>query len=170
MAISITKPIGTEVGVEAGLATFLVGFFSIFNGFGRPFFGILTDLVTPRNATMVSFILIAAASILMWQIPTVPVYVIAFALLWGCLGGWLAIAPTTTGNYFGTCDYPRCYGIVFLAYGAGAVAGPQLAAFIKTSTGTYAGVFPYLLALSLVGLVVAFILLKPPAEGPCKRD
>jgi len=162
MAVSIAKPVGTDVGIEAGLATFLVGFFAIFNGGGRPVFGALTDKITPRNAAMVSFILIASASLLMWQIPVAPVYILAFAVLWGCLGGWLAIAPTTTGSYFGTCDYPRCYGVVFLAYGAGAIAGPQLAGFIKTSTGSYIGVFPYVLALAVVGIVIAFTLMKPP--------
>ena len=162
MAISIAKPVGTDVGIEGGLAIFLVGFFAIFNGGGRPVFGALTDKLTPRNAAMVSFILIALASLLMWQIPIVPVYILAFAVLWGCLGGWLAIAPTTTGSYFGTCDYPRCYGAVFLAYGAGAIAGPQLAGFIKTSTGSYIGVFPYVLVLAVVGIIIAFILMKPP--------
>ena len=162
MAISIAKPVGTGVGINAGLATFLVGFFAIFNGGGRPVFGVLTDTLTPRITAVVSFILIALASFLMWQIPIVPVYVLAFAVLWGCLGGWLAIAPTTTGSYFGTSDYPGCYGVVFLAYGAGAIAGPQLAGFIKTSTGSYIGVFPYVLVLALVGSIIAFTLLKPP--------
>ena len=162
MAVSIAKPVGTDVGIEAALATFLVGFFAIFNGGGRPVFGALTDRLTPRNAAMVTFVLIALASLLMWQIPTVPVYILSFAVLWGCLGGWLAIAPTTTGIYFGTSDYPRCYGVVFLAYGAGAIAGPQLAGFIKTSTGSYIGVFPYVLALAVAGSIIAFTLMKPP--------
>jgi OFA family oxalate/formate antiporter-like MFS transporter len=162
MAISIAKPVGTDVGIETGLATMLVGFFAVFNGGGRPVFGALTDKFTPRNAAMVSFVLIALASLLMWQVQSVLVYIIAFAVLWGCLGGWLAIAPTTTGSYFGTGDYPRCYGVVFLAYGAGAIAGPQLAGFIKTSTGSYMGVFPYVLALAAIGMVIAFTMLKPP--------
>ena len=168
MAVSIAKPAGTDVGIEAGLATFLVGFFAIFNGGGRPVFGALTDKLTPRNAAMISFILIALASLFMWQIPIVPVYVIAFAVLWGCLGGWLAIAPTTTASYFGTCDYPRCYGIVFLAYGAGAIAGPQLAGFIKTSTGSYIGVFPYVLVLAGAGIFIAFTMMRPPKPTPVK--
>jgi OFA family oxalate/formate antiporter-like MFS transporter len=167
MAISIAKPVGTDVGIETGLATMLVGFFAVFNGGGRPVFGTLTDKFTPRNAAMVSFVLIALASLLMWQVQSVPVYIIAFAVLWGCLGGWLAIAPTTTGSYFGTGDYPRCYGVVFLAYGAGAIAGPQLAGFIKTSTGSYTGVFPYVLALAAIGIVIAFTMLKPP-QAPQK--
>lgn len=162
MAISIAKPVGTDAGIETGLAIFLVGFFALFNGGGRPVFGALTDSVTPRNAAMISFVLIALASLLMWQIPIVPIYILAFSLLWGCLGGWLAIAPTTTGSYFGTSDYPQCYGVVFLAYGAGAIVGPQLAGFIKTSSGSYIGVFPYVLALAIIGFVIAFFLMKPP--------
>jgi len=168
MAVSIAQPAGTDVGIEAGFATFLVGFFAIFNGAGRPVFGALTDRLTPRHAAMVSFVLIALATLLMWQIPVAPVYILAFAVLWGCLGGWLAIAPTTTGSFFGTSDYPRCYGVVFLAYGAGAIAGPQLAGFIKTSTGSYIGVFPYVLALAAAGSIIAFTLMKPPKPGLCQ--
>ncbi len=162
MAIGIAKPVGVDIGVEAGLATVLVGAFAVFNGFGRPVFGTLTDKLTPRNTAMVSFVLIALASLLIWQIPSVPVYILAFAVLWGCLGGWLAIAPTATASYFGTCDYPRCYGLMFLAYGAGGIAGPQLAGFIKTSTGSYLGVFPYVMVLAVIGFVIAFAMLKPP--------
>jgi OFA family oxalate/formate antiporter-like MFS transporter len=162
MAIGISKPVGTEIGIETGLATMLVGFFAIFNGGGRPVFGSLTDKLTPRNTAILSFVLIAFASLLIWQIPSVPVYILAFAILWGCLGGWLAIAPTTCGSYFGTCDYPRCYGVLFLAYGAGGIAGPQLAGFIKTSTGSYFGIFPIVLILAIVGLILAFVMLKPP--------
>ncbi len=167
MAIGIAKPVGVDIGVEAGLATMLVGVFAVFNGFGRPVFGALTDKLTPRNTAMVSFLLIALASLLIWQVPSVSVYILAFAILWGCLGGWLAIAPTATASYFGTCDYPRCYGVMFLAYGAGGIVGPQLAGFIKTSTGSYMGVFPYVLVLAIVGLGIAFVLLKPP-QAPQK--
>lgn len=98
----------------------------------------------------------------MWLAPTVPGYIVAFALLWGCLGGWLAIAPTVTAHYFGTCDYPKCYGVVFLACGAGAIAGPQLAGIVKTTTGNYLGVFPAVSALALLGFFVAFFLMKMP--------
>ena len=165
MAISISQPVGTElIYIPAGLATALVGFFAIFNGCGRPLFGYLTDRLNPGKTAMISFVLISLASLLMWQVPVYPVYIIAFAVLWGCLGGWLAIAPTATAGYFGTGDYPRCYGVVFLAYGAGAIAGPQLAGLIRTTTGSYLGVFPCVLALAIVGFIVAFFLMKPPEQ------
>ena len=162
MAIGISKPLGVEVGVEAALATTLVGVFAVFNGFGRPIFGFLTDRLTPRYTAVVSFILIALAALLIMVIPSVTVYILAFAILWGCLGGWLAIAPTTCGSYFGNLDYPRNYGLLFLAYGAGGIVGPQLAGFIKTSTGSYLGVFPYVLVLALIGIILAIVLLRPP--------
>ena len=166
MAIGISKPVGTEiVQIETGLASFLVGFFAIFNGGGRPIFGTLTDKLTPRNAAMVSFVLIIVASLMMMTMAgpgTDYIYIVAFALLWMCLGGWLAIAPTATATFFGTGDYPRNYGVVFLAYGAGAIVGPQLAGFIKTASGSYMGVFPYVVGLAVVGIIIAFIMLKPP--------
>ena len=166
-AISIAKPVGTEVaGVDAGLATLLVGFFAIFNGAGRPAFGGLADRISPQKTAMLTFGLIAAASVLIWLAPGVPAYVVSFAILWGCLGGWLAIAPAATASYFGTCDYPRCYGVVFLAYGAGAIAGPQLAGFVRTATGTYLGVFPLVAVLAAVGFAVAWLLMRPPASVP----
>ncbi len=164
MAISIAKPVGTEVvGIESALSIALVGFFAIFNGGGRPVFGGLTDRLNPRNTAILSFVLIALSSLLMWQFPSVIVYILVFAILWGCLGGWLAIAPTTTARFFGTSD-PRCYGIVFLAYGAGAIAGPQLAGFIKTTTGTYLGVFPFVMVFAIAGMIVAALFLHPVEE------
>lgn len=163
MAVSIAKPVGTElVYIDERFATMLVGFFAFFNGGGRPVFGVLTDRISPGKTAMVSFVLIAIAGLVMWQVQVAASYIVSFALLWGCLGGWLAIAPTATASYFGTCDYPRCYGVVFLAYGAGAIAGPQLAGIFKTATGHYLGVFPAVCALAVLGFFIAFFLMKPP--------
>jgi MFS family permease len=162
MAISIAQPVGVEVvGITPVLATALVGVFAIFNGGGRPIFGWLTDHLSPARTAVISFLLIAGSSLLLWLSPSEITYVVSFCILWGCLGGWLAIAPTATARFFGTCDYPRCYGLVFLAYGAGAIAGPQLAGFIKTTTGDFIGVFPYIVILALIGAVIGFFLLKP---------
>lgn len=166
MAVSISQPVGTElIGIGAGIATFLVGFFAIFNGGGRLLFGELTDRLDPRRTAILTFALIATASLAMWIAPSLWAYIIAFALLWGCLGGWLALAPTATAAYFGTADYPRCYGVVFLAFGAGAIAGPQLAGWIRTGTGHYQGVFPWVFGLAIAGIVIAALLMRAPAEG-----
>ena len=70
MAVSISKPVGTElVQIKTGLATALVGFFAIFNGSGRLVFGHLTDRINPKNTALITFVLIALASLAMWQVP-----------------------------------------------------------------------------------------------------
>ncbi|MEM3445137.1 MAG: OFA family MFS transporter [Thermoplasmata archaeon] len=160
MAIGIAKQVGGEVKVPDDIAAMLVSFFAVFNGFGRPLYGKLTDMLNPQRTAMLSFGLIAVSSLLFILRPTMGIYILSFAILWLCLGGWLAIAPAATAAYFGTKDYPRCYGVVFVAYGAGAIAGPLLAGYIKDTTGSYLNVFPYVCGLALLGLAVAFFLLK----------
>lgn len=163
MAISIALPLGKEeVGLESGMATLLVGLFAIFNGGSRPLFGALTDVLYPRKAAMISFVLITTGSLLLWHAPNLPMYIISFALLWGALGAWPAIAPASTATYFGTMDYPRCYGVVYLAYGAGAFAGPMLAGFFHTATGSYLGVFPFVAVMAMIGIGIAYWLMRPP--------
>ena len=105
---------------------------------------------------MISFGLIALAAAIIWVVQDPWAYVLSFAILWGSLGGWLAIAPAATGCYFGTRDYSRCYGVVFLAYGAGAIAGPMLAGVIRASSGSYVGVVPWVFLLALAGLAVSW--------------
>lgn len=169
MAISISADVAGIVGKEAVAAMLLgfspVGFFAIFNGGGRPVFGTLTDKLTPKNAAILSFVLIIIASLMIWTIQTPVVYIISFAILWGCLGGWLAIAPTSTASFFGVGDYPRCYGMVFLAYGAGALVGPYLAGYFRDATGSFINVFPVVIVLAAVGIVIAFLLMKPPVAA-----
>jgi OFA family oxalate/formate antiporter-like MFS transporter len=43
-------------------------------------------------------------------------------------GGFLALYPALTADYFGTKHYGANYGWMFTAYGAGGIAGPYLAA------------------------------------------
>ena len=93
---------------------------------------------------------------------SITVYTVAFAMLWLCLGGWLAVAPAATASYFGTKDYARNYGLVFTAYGVGAIIGNLMAGAAKDTLGGYVNVFPYVAVLAAVGIVVAFVMLKPP--------
>jgi MFS family permease len=165
MAVSISQPFGTEsVFIDAGLATILVSIFAISNAIGRPFFGYLADKLNPRNIAMIMFFLITLASIAIGYSPTTLVYCFAFIIFWLCLGGWVAFAPAATSYYFGNYDYTRCNGIIMLAYGIGGFIGPQLAGFIRTSSGNYLGIFPYVFLLAIIGFFVALILLKQQNE------
>lgn len=172
MAIGVAKPAGMEVAGNAGMDTVTAGVlmtnlilpFAVCNAGGRPLFGTLTDKLTPPRAAMLSYVLIIIASLLVYLNPTsVNLYAIAFSILWLCLGGWLAIAPAATASYFGTKDYARNYGLVFTAYGVGAIIGNLMAGAAKDMLGGYVNVFPYVAVLSVLGIIVALVLLKPPA-------
>ena len=52
-------------------------------------------------------------------------------------------------------------------YRASVIAMESGADFIKTSTGSYLGVFPYVVVLAVIGFVIAFALLRPP-QAPAK--
>jgi OFA family oxalate/formate antiporter-like MFS transporter len=170
MAIGIAGPVGTEVAKNAGitgvaataLTTSLVIPFAICNGFGRPIFGALVDKLGARNTALVSFVLIFLASVMMFGSPSLTMYTIAFMLLWGCLGGWLAIAPATTGAFFGMKDYARNYGVIFTAYGLGAIIGNVMSSRMVDITGSYFGAFPIVAGMAILGIIIAFVLMKHP--------
>jgi MFS family permease len=161
MAIGISAPAGKEVGLTAEIAALAVSLYAIFNFVGRPIFGALTDKIKPKAAAVLSFLIIGIASLLIYGVREKIVFVIGFCLLWLNLGGWLAIAPTATKIFYGTKFYGKNYGLVFTAYGAGAIAGVLLSGQIKDITGSYFSVFPIVAGLCLLGIVIALIGLKP---------
>ncbi len=174
MSIGIAKPFGLEVaGVSSTLATLAVSIFAIPNAVGRPLFGWLTDRLTPRYAAALSFVLILAAAALIYFVgkSNPAVYFVAFVLLYLNLGGWLAIAPTATATFFGTKHYARNYGIVFTAYGVGAILGSVLSGMIRDATGSYLSVFVPVMGLAALGFIVAVAGLRStlPAVPAAKK-
>jgi MFS transporter, OFA family, oxalate/formate antiporter len=168
MAIGISKPVGNEIiKITGETAATLVGIFACFNALGRPLFGYLTDKITPRYAAMLNLTIILTVSIIMIfaKEGDTNLYVISFIGFWMCLGGWLAIAPTSTATFFGIQNYARNYGVVFFAYGLGAIIGGIISGQAKDVFGTYTFAFYPTAALAAAGVVLAALLLKPPAKA-----
>jgi MFS transporter, OFA family, oxalate/formate antiporter len=168
MAIGISKPVGSEIIKIAGeTAATLVGVFAIFNALGRPLFGALTDKITPRWAAVLNLCLILAVSAMMLAAGegTVSLYVAGFIGFWLCLGGWLAIAPTATATFFGIKNYARNYGVVFFAYGIGALLGGIISGQAKDVFGSYTYAFYPTAGLAVLGIVLALLLIKPPRKS-----
>jgi MFS family permease len=165
MAIGIASPVGSEIAkLEATAAALAVSLFAVFNGLGRPLFGALTDKLGPKHTAMTSFAMILSASLLLFffgQDNTV-LYLFVFCVLWMCLGGWLALAPTATGIFFGKQYYAQNYGVVFTAYGAGAILGTLLSGSIKDITGSYLHAFPVVAGLAVLGMLIAAVGLNSP--------
>ncbi|MFW6358273.1 MAG: OFA family MFS transporter [Chroococcales cyanobacterium] len=162
-AIGISSPVAEEIiNIDPALAASSVALFALFNGVSRPLFGWLSDRYKPHYVAIASYILILIACILMInaQEGQVATYLIAFCLFWLCLGGWLAIAPTTTLRFFNPNQYAQNYGIVFTAYGVGALLGTLVTGRIRDWFGTYTYAFYPMALLAIIGIIVASILLK----------
>jgi predicted MFS family arabinose efflux permease len=71
------------------------------------------------------------------------------------LGGWLAIAPTATISLFNPDDYAKNYGLVFTAYGVGALLGTLIARQIRDLFGSYTYAFYTTAVLAIVGILIA---------------
>ncbi|MBA7512074.1 L-lactate transporter [subsurface metagenome] len=165
MAIAISSPVGQEIiKLTPATAAIAVSVFAVFNGIGRPLFGWLTDRITPRYSAIISFIVIFLASIGMLNAgeANVVLYMICFCCFWLCLGGWLAIAPTSMATYFGTKHYSKNYGVMFTAYGVGAIVGTLISGRLRDIFGSYTYTFYPTATLAIIGIAIAIVLLKPP--------
>ncbi|MGF1516514.1 MAG: OFA family MFS transporter [Nodosilinea sp.] len=163
-AIGISSPVGEEIiAVSPTVAAQSVALFALFNGVSRPLFGWLTDRYRPHQVAIASYSCMLVACILMVnaQAGQVVTYLVAFSLFWFCLGGWLAIAPTATLRLFDPEQYAQNYGIVFTAYGVGALLGTLITGQIRDWWGTYTYAFYPMALLAIIGIVVASLLLKP---------
>ena len=168
MAIGIASPVATGIiKVDSATAATLVMVFALFNGGGRPLFGWITDRITPRNAAILSFVIILLASAgMMFAGPgSVVLYVICFAAFWLCLGGWLAIAPTSTTTFFGLKYSARNYGIMLLAYGVGAILANFISGYASDLFGSYLRAFIPVGVLAFIGIFLAIFLMKPPKKS-----
>jgi MFS transporter, OFA family, oxalate/formate antiporter len=161
-AIGIASPVGIElIGISPAMAAASVSLFAVFNGLSRPLFGWLCDRWRPARAAMLAFGLILLGSLLMLGAGEGDVarYLVAFCLFWSALGGWLAIAPATTLRCFPADRYAEIYGLVFTAYGVGALVGTLVTGQLRDWLGTYSAAFYPLAGLAAAGIVLAAKLL-----------
>lgn len=173
-AIGISSPVAEEIiDIHPTVAAQSVSLFALFNGISRPLFGWLSDRFRPHYVAILSFVFILIASMLMITVQAgqVATYLIAFCLFWFCLGGWLAMAPTITLRFFNPDQYALNYGIVFTAYGVGALIGTLVTGRMRDLFGTYIYTFYPMALLAIVGIAVAILLLKregSPEDGILK--
>jgi len=168
VAIGISSPVAQEIiKINSATAATLVGVFAIFNGLGRPLFGVITDKLSPKMAAILSFAIILVCSLGMLTAGegSVVLYTVCFIGFWLCLGGWLAIAPTATTTFFGATHYAKNYGLVYLAYGIGAILGGIISGQAKDAFGSYAVAFYPTAGLAVLGIVIALLLLKAPKKS-----
>jgi OFA family oxalate/formate antiporter-like MFS transporter len=100
---------------------------SIFNAIGRIAWGKVSDNIGRRPTLLLMFGIAGVAMLVLNLLRVYPAYMAGVAVVGFCFGGFLALYPAVTADYFGTKNVGANYGWVFSAYGAGGLFGPWLA-------------------------------------------
>lgn len=158
MLIGMTSNVGNGmIKLPPKTVTLLISLFAVFNGISRPIFGWLTDKFSPKKAMRISYGLSIFASVLMLiaNEGSVILFMTAFSIFWFNLGGWLSIAPTSTLNIFGTKYYSQNYGVIFTAYGIGAIIGVVASGLILDLLRSYDAIFYFVIILCTIGILLS---------------
>jgi MFS family permease len=167
MVIGLSGVYAQEIiNMTPSKAAIFTSLFALFNGIGRPLFGAITDKLGTKKAVYISYFLIISASILSILFSgNTFIFFISFSIMWLNLGGWLAIAPTSASNIFGKENYPSNFGIVFTAYGIGALCQGFVSGYIKETFNSYVYIFYPIILLCIIGLVVNTFILREKVKN-----
>ena len=159
MMIGHAKPASIELAmldsVQASLAVSILG---LFNAFGRIMWGFAGDRFGREKILTGIFVVCAGALLLVATLHAPMIFVLGMILVGLSFGGFLAVYPALTADYYGTKNLGVNYGLVFTAYGAGAVLGPLMAGYFKTFSGSYVPSFYIAGALAFVGIVLTILI------------
>ena len=164
--ISQASPIGQEMaGLTPVVAGGAVTLLAVFNGLGRPGFGWISDAVGRRNAVILDFaVLIAAMLLVLPNATTFPVYALGVCMVGFGFGGFLALMPAFTADFWGTKNLGNNYGWVFSAWGAAGVFGPILGLMVRRGTGAWINAFYIYAGLCVLGIVLMLMTKAPTAK------
>jgi MFS transporter, OFA family, oxalate/formate antiporter len=161
VCLTLIIPYGIEVVKLTPVnAAFALSIFAFFNGFGRPLAGFLGDKFGALQVLIVTYILQTSAFFLFPGIATnqAVLYVLSGLLGWGFAAS-MALFPSITATNFGTKNLGMNYGIVYTAFGTGAIAS-ILGSWLYDATGSYSPAFFIGGSLAAIGLILGIILKK----------
>ncbi len=159
MIISQAKLITIELAnMDSFQAALTVSLLGGFNALGRVLWGIVGDKLG-RERTLTVVFIICAISLFMLSNTSEPItFTLYLSLVGLCFGGFLALYPSLTSDYYGSSNFGINYGVLFTAYGGGSILGPTIASYTRTFYDTYLPAFYVSTLLTLVGAILTFIL------------
>jgi OFA family oxalate/formate antiporter-like MFS transporter len=153
------EPVGI-LGFQMAALTFAISLDRIFDGFGRPFFGWVSDTIG-REHTM--FIAFGTAALMLLTLSTyghIPiVFVLSTAVYFGVFGEIYSLFPATSGDTFGVKFAATNNGMLYTAKGTASLLVP-LASIIAAKYGWQA-VFVVAVALNATAALLALFVIKP---------
>ena len=126
-----TIPKDVFAGVASAGAT-AVMVVAVLNALGRIAWGKISDSIGRKGALYIMFLYAGIIMLFMGSFTTYSLFIFGVASVGFCFGGFLALYPALTADYFGTKNVGVNYGWMFTAYGAGGLFGPWLAPKLMT--------------------------------------
>jgi OFA family oxalate/formate antiporter-like MFS transporter len=147
-------------GFQMAALTFAISLDRIFDGFGRPFFGWVSDQIGREHTMFIAFGTAALMLLTLSAYGHVPVvFVLATAVYFGVFGEIYSLFPATCGDTFGVKYATTNNGMLYTAKGTASLLVP-LASIVATSYGWQA-VFVIAVALNATAALMALFVIKP---------
>ena len=147
-------------GITMATLTFAISLDRILDGFGRPFFGYISDHVGRENTMAVAFLIGAASLMTISMYGHNPVvFVLASALYFGVFGEIYSLFPATAGDTFGSKYATTNSGMLYTAKGTASLLVP-LANVLAASSG-WSAVFVVAVSLNVTAALIALFAIKP---------
>jgi OFA family oxalate/formate antiporter-like MFS transporter len=150
----------TLVGIQMAALTFAISLDRIFDGFGRPFFGWVSDHIGRENTMGLAFGIAAASLYTLSNFGDNPlVFVLVTAVFFGVFGEIYSLFPATCGDTFGSKYAATNAGMLYTAKGTASFMVP-FASLIAARYGWFA-VFKVTMGLNIGAALLALFALKP---------
>ena len=147
-------------GAVMPAAIFAVQLNRIFDGFGRPFFGWVSDKIGREYTMALAFFIGAGCLFTLNQAASNPVvFVLVTALYFGVYGEIFSLFPATQGDTFGSKFAASNAGLLYTAKGAGALLVPVAASIAKANG--WGTVFTIAMTFNIIAGLMALFILKP---------
>jgi len=174
-AIGEAAPLVRETAGENALlsAGAALGVMSLFNGAGRLAWGAFSDRVGRKGALIImGGITILTCALVLPDATSFERVLGGICLIGFCYGGYLAIMPSLTADYYGSKNIGANYGIVFSAWGAaGFVIPGYFAPIIESAKQSgqvasgYNQMFYSLAGIALAGALLASLASRPEQDS-----
>ncbi len=155
-------------GFTMAALTFAISLDRILDGFGRPFFGYVSDKIGREHTMAIAFSIGAVMLLLLALAGREPlVFVLASAVFFGVFGEIYSLFPATCGDTFGAQYASTNAGMLYTAKGTAALLVP-VASILAAAEGWYA-VFAAAVILNTAAAVLALFVLKPMRRAFIER-